>query len=56
MDNNKRPESMERITTQELAQAFIDEMPYSPRLDGIRQCIQEYIDGKTDIINSPDRW
>ena len=25
MDNNKRPESMERITTQELAQAFIDE-------------------------------
>ena len=39
-----------------VAQAFIDEMPYSPRLDGIRQCIQEYIDGKTDIINSPDRW
>ena len=24
-DNNKRPESMERITTPELAQAFIDE-------------------------------
>lgn len=39
-----------------VAQAFIDEMPYSPRLDGIRQCIQEYIDGNTDIINSPDRW
>ena len=25
MDNNKRPESMERITTPELAQKFIDE-------------------------------
>lgn len=25
MDNNKRPESMERITTEKLAQAFIDE-------------------------------
>ena len=25
MDNNKRPESMERITTPELAKAFIDE-------------------------------
>ena len=25
MENNKRPESMERITTPELAQAFIDE-------------------------------
>ena len=39
-----------------VAQAFIDEMPYSPRLDGIRQCIQENIDGKTDNINSPDIW
>ena len=25
MDSNKRPDSMERITTPELAQAFIDE-------------------------------
>ena len=25
MDNNKRPETMERITTEALAQAFIDE-------------------------------
>ena len=25
MDNNKRPESMERITTPELAEAFIEE-------------------------------
>ncbi|MBQ1356050.1 MAG: hypothetical protein IIY72_06175, partial [Solobacterium sp.] len=25
MENNRRPESMERITTPELAQAFIDE-------------------------------
>ena len=25
MDNNKRPETMERITTQALAEAFIDE-------------------------------
>ena len=25
MDSNKRPETMERITTPELAQAFIDE-------------------------------
>ena len=25
MDNNKRPESMQRITTPELARAFIDE-------------------------------
>lgn len=35
-------------------QAFADEMPCSPRLDGIRKCLQDYIDGKTDIINSPD--
>lgn len=39
-----------------IAQAFIDEMPYSPRLDGIRKCIQDYIEEKTDIINSPDNW
>lgn len=38
------------------AQWFLDDMPCDPRLDGIRRCIQDYIDGKTDIINSPDRW
>ena len=27
MDSNKRPETMERITTMELAKAFIDELP-----------------------------
>ena len=38
------------------AQAFIDNMPCSSRLSSIKQCVQDYIDGKTDIINSPDRW
>lgn len=38
------------------AQAFIDAMPYVHELDGIKKCIQDYIDGKTDIINSPDKW
>lgn len=39
-----------------VAQAFLDEMPCSPRLDSIRKCIQDYIDGKTDIIHSADKW
>ncbi len=38
------------------AQAFLDDMPCSPDLDSIRKCIQDYIDGKSDIINSPDNW
>lgn len=38
------------------AQAFLDEMPCSPNLDAIRKCIQDYIDGKTDIIYSADNW
>lgn len=37
-------------------QTFADEMPCSPRLEGIRKCLQDYIDGKTDIINSPTNW
>ncbi len=40
----------------DVAQAFIDSMPCSPKLDAIKQCIQAYIDGKTDIINSPEKW
>ena len=39
-----------------VAQAFLHEMPCSPRLDAIRKCIQDYIDGKTDIIHSADKW
>lgn len=38
------------------AQAFLDSMPCSPRLDDIRKCVQDYVDGKTDVINSPDKW
>lgn len=38
------------------AQAFLDGMPCSPRLEAIQKCVQDYIDGKTDIINSPDNW
>ena len=38
------------------AQAFLDEMPCAPNLDAIRKCIQDYIDGKTDIIYSADNW
>ena len=38
------------------AQAFLDDLPCSPRFEGIRRCIQDYLDGKTDIINSPDIW
>lgn len=37
-----------------VAQAFLNDMPCSPSLDGIRKCIQDYLDDKTDIINSPD--
>ena len=37
------------------AQAFLDEMPYDSSLKGIRKCIQDYIDGKTNIIFSPHR-
>ncbi|HAY18926.1 MAG TPA: hypothetical protein DCY24_07030 [Rikenellaceae bacterium] len=40
----------------QVAQAFLDALPCSPRFDSIRKCIQDYLDGKTDIINSPDRW
>lgn len=40
----------------EVAQAFLDEMPYSPRLAAIRKCLQDYIDGTTEIINSADNW
>lgn len=36
------------------AQAFLDNLPCSPRFEGIRKCVQDYIDGKTDMINSPD--
>lgn len=38
------------------AQAFLDDMPCSPALEAVRRCIQAYIDGATDIINSPDEW
>ena len=38
------------------AQTFLDDMPCSPRLEGVRRCLQDYIDGKTDIINSPHNW
>ncbi len=38
------------------AQAFLDNMPCSPRLDDIRKCVQDYVDGKTDVVNSPDKW
>lgn len=38
------------------ARAFLDSMPCSPRLDDIRKCVQDYVDGKTDVINSPDKW
>lgn len=37
------------------AQCFIDNLPCTSRWDGMRKSIQDYIDGKTDMINSPDR-
>ena len=39
-----------------VAQAFLDAMPCSAALDGIRKCIEDYLEDKTDIINSPDTW
>lgn len=39
-----------------VAQAFLDEMPCSPKLESIRRCIQDYLDGKTEMIYSPERW
>ncbi len=39
-----------------VTQAFLDEMPCSPQLEGIRKCIQDYLDGKTEIICSPPKW
>lgn len=38
------------------AQAFLDEMPCSPKYDGIRKSIQDYIEGETEIINSPKTY
>lgn len=38
------------------AQAFLDAMPCSATLDGIKKCIEDYLEDKTDIINSPDKW
>lgn len=35
------------------AQAFLDAMPCSPRLDGVKKCLLDYIEGRTDMINSP---
>lgn len=32
------------------AKAFLDSTPYSPRLEGMRKALQDYIDGKTEII------
>lgn len=40
----------------DVAQTFIDEMPYSPKLDKVRQCVLDYIEGKTLIISSPDDY
>lgn len=39
-----------------VAQAFLDEMPCSPQLESIRRCIQDYLDGTTEMIYSPERW
>ena len=39
-----------------VAQAFLDALPCSATLDGIRKCIEDYLEDKTDIINSPDKW
>ena len=36
--------------------AFLDALPCSATLDGIRKCIEDYLEDKTDIINSPDKW
>lgn len=38
------------------AQKFLDEMPCVSNLDDIRRCVQDYLDGKTDIIHSPLHW
>ena len=38
------------------AQIFLESLPCSDELAGIRKCIEDYLDGKTDIINSPDRF
>lgn len=35
------------------AQSFLDAMPCSPRLDGVKKCLLDYIEGRTDMINSP---
>ncbi len=35
------------------AQAFLDAMPCSQRLDGVKKCLLDYIEGRTDMINSP---
>lgn len=37
-------------------QAFLDAMPCSPQFDGIRKCLLDYIEGRTDMVNSPSGW
>jgi len=59
-----KTELMERFNTEmlfmspekSLAQTFLNEMPCSSIYDGIRKCIQDYIDGETEIINSPQTF
>ena len=36
--------------------SLLDALPCSATLDGIRKCIEDYLEDKTDIINSPDKW
>lgn len=38
------------------AQAFLDDMPCTPDLDNIRRCVLDYLEGKTEIIHSPNHW
>lgn len=38
------------------AKAFLDDMPCSEELDNIRKTIQDYIDGRTDVIKYPQQY
>ena len=51
MDPNKRPETMERITTPELANAFIEE-----QVKAVQEEKTKYTPNRSGILSTYDDW
>ena len=37
-------------------QKFLGSLPCSPLLDGVKKSLEDYLEGKTDVIRSPENW